>query len=67
MALWHPGPPGDPHGREPDPRLLRIGPDEVPPHCCRTWGRPAPGRPNAPCALRRDDRPGRCAVARRPS
>jgi ADP-heptose:LPS heptosyltransferase len=29
VALWHPGPPGDPHGREPDPRLLRIGPDDV--------------------------------------
>ncbi|MCP9960041.1 glycosyltransferase family 9 protein [Streptomyces sudanensis] len=28
-VLWHPGPPGDPHGREPDPRLLRIEPDEV--------------------------------------
>ncbi|UUS29699.1 glycosyltransferase family 9 protein [Streptomyces changanensis] len=28
-ALWHPGPPGDPHARRPDPRLLRIGPDEV--------------------------------------
>ncbi|OKK03574.1 glycosyl transferase [Streptomyces sp. CB03234] len=33
VALWHPGPsgsrPGDPHGREPDPRLLRIRPDDV--------------------------------------
>ncbi|MGK5643103.1 glycosyltransferase family 9 protein [Streptomyces sp. URMC 126] len=28
-ALWHPGPPGDPHGRRPDPRLLRITVDEV--------------------------------------
>jgi hypothetical protein len=28
-ALWHPGPPGDPHARTPDPALLRIGPDEV--------------------------------------
>ncbi|MER7398930.1 glycosyltransferase family 9 protein [Streptomyces sp. NPDC000151] len=28
-ALWHPGPPGDPHGTEPDPLLLRIGVDEV--------------------------------------
>ncbi|UBI41355.1 MULTISPECIES: glycosyltransferase family 9 protein [Streptomyces] len=28
-ALWHPGPPGDPHGRAPDPLLLRIGVDEV--------------------------------------
>ncbi|WP_336320263.1 glycosyltransferase family 9 protein [Streptomyces lavendofoliae] len=29
VALWHPGPPGDPHGQEPDPQLLRIGPDDV--------------------------------------
>ncbi|MEV5243494.1 glycosyltransferase family 9 protein [Streptomyces cinnamoneus] len=28
-ALWHPGPPGDPHGRQPDPLLLRIRPEEV--------------------------------------
>ncbi|MDQ0792556.1 glycosyltransferase family 9 protein [Streptomyces sp. B1I3] len=28
-VLWHPGPPGDPHGRTPDPALLRIGTDEV--------------------------------------
>ncbi|MFI9201145.1 glycosyltransferase family 9 protein [Streptomyces sp. NPDC053048] len=28
-ALWHPGPPGDPHGRRPDPLLLRIRPEEV--------------------------------------
>ncbi|UGY91599.1 glycosyltransferase family 9 protein [Streptomyces gobiensis] len=28
-ALWHPGPPGDPHGDRPDPLLLRIGTDEV--------------------------------------
>ncbi|MEU7137083.1 glycosyltransferase family 9 protein [Streptomyces sp. NPDC046261] len=29
IALWHPGPPGDPHGRHPDPLLLRIRPEEV--------------------------------------
>ncbi|MFJ8584456.1 glycosyltransferase family 9 protein [Streptomyces sp. NPDC093595] len=29
VALWSPGPPGDPHGREPDPRLLRIRPADV--------------------------------------
>ncbi|MER7838134.1 glycosyltransferase family 9 protein [Streptomyces sp. NPDC096040] len=29
IALWKPGPPGDPHGDIPDPRLLRIGTDEV--------------------------------------
>ncbi|MGC5360335.1 glycosyltransferase family 9 protein [Streptomyces sp. DT24] len=29
IALWHPGPPGDPHATEPDPLLMRIGPDEV--------------------------------------
>ncbi|WP_051851759.1 glycosyltransferase family 9 protein [Streptomyces sp. NRRL F-5650] len=28
-ALWHPGPDGDPHGRETDPALLRITPDAV--------------------------------------
>ncbi|MFI6208454.1 glycosyltransferase family 9 protein [Streptomyces sp. NPDC051041] len=28
-ALWHPGPDGDPHGRRPDPALLRITPDDV--------------------------------------
>ncbi|MFI1968617.1 glycosyl transferase [Streptomyces cinnamoneus] len=28
-ALWHPGPPGNPHGRRPDPLLLRIRPEEV--------------------------------------
>jgi ADP-heptose:LPS heptosyltransferase len=29
VVLWHPGPPGDPHGRDPDPLLLRIRADEV--------------------------------------
>lgn len=29
LALWKPGPPGDPHGRTPDARLLRIGTGEV--------------------------------------
>ncbi|MGW2488238.1 glycosyltransferase family 9 protein [Streptomyces sp. NPDC001606] len=29
VALWQPGPPGDPHGRTPDARLLRIGTGEV--------------------------------------
>ncbi|MFI5683434.1 glycosyltransferase family 9 protein [Streptomyces sp. NPDC051636] len=29
LALWHPGPPGDPHGDAPDPQLLRITADEV--------------------------------------
>jgi ADP-heptose:LPS heptosyltransferase len=28
-VLWHPGPPGDPHGGDVDPLLLRITPDEV--------------------------------------
>ncbi|WP_244501061.1 glycosyltransferase family 9 protein [Streptomyces sp. TP-A0874] len=28
-ALWHPGPPGDPHAAEPDPLLLRITAEEV--------------------------------------
>jgi ADP-heptose:LPS heptosyltransferase len=29
LALWKPGPPGDPHGDVPDPQLLRIEADEV--------------------------------------
>lgn len=28
-VLWHPGPPGDPHGLSPDPLLVRIRPEEV--------------------------------------
>jgi ADP-heptose:LPS heptosyltransferase len=28
-ALWPPGPPGDPHGIEPNPQLLRITPADV--------------------------------------
>ncbi|MEU6061919.1 glycosyltransferase family 9 protein [Streptomyces sp. NPDC047097] len=33
IALWRPGPPGeppgDPHGQDPDPRLLRLRPEDV--------------------------------------
>ncbi|MER7575427.1 glycosyltransferase family 9 protein [Streptomyces sp. NPDC126514] len=29
IALWKPGPPGDPHGDAPDPQLLRITTSEV--------------------------------------
>ncbi|MFD8804198.1 glycosyltransferase family 9 protein [Streptomyces sp. NPDC059597] len=29
VALWRPGPPGDPHGTEPGPGLLAIGAEEV--------------------------------------
>ncbi|MFG2576402.1 glycosyltransferase family 9 protein [Streptomyces sp. NPDC048481] len=29
IALWRPGPPGDPHGDRPDPRLMRIGVEEA--------------------------------------
>lgn len=29
IALWHRGPPGDPHATEPDPLLMRIRTDEV--------------------------------------
>jgi ADP-heptose:LPS heptosyltransferase len=29
IALWKPGPPGDPHGDVPDPQLLRIDTDEA--------------------------------------
>ncbi|MFR9792957.1 glycosyltransferase family 9 protein [Streptomyces sp. MB22_4] len=33
LALWKPGPPGDPHGRTPDARLLRIGSGEAAAAC----------------------------------
>ncbi|MFF5533811.1 glycosyltransferase family 9 protein [Streptomyces cinerochromogenes] len=33
VALWKPGPPGDPHGRTPDARLLRIRTGEVTAAC----------------------------------
>ncbi|MGW1607028.1 glycosyltransferase family 9 protein [Streptomyces eurythermus] len=33
LALWKPGPPGDPHGDAPDARLLRIGTGEVAAAC----------------------------------
>ncbi|MEU9445158.1 glycosyltransferase family 9 protein [Streptomyces sp. NPDC048304] len=33
LALWKPGPPGDPHGRTPDARLLRIRSGEVAAAC----------------------------------
>ncbi|MEU9474491.1 glycosyltransferase family 9 protein [Streptomyces sp. NPDC048191] len=29
VALWKPGPPGDPHGDRPDPQLMRIGVEEA--------------------------------------
>ncbi len=29
IALWKPGPPGDPHGDVPDPQLLHIGAEDV--------------------------------------
>ncbi|MFJ4522072.1 glycosyltransferase family 9 protein [Streptomyces sp. NPDC088810] len=35
LALWKPGPPGDPHGRTPDARLLRIRTGEVAAACLR--------------------------------
>ncbi|MGW4569282.1 glycosyltransferase family 9 protein, partial [Streptomyces sp. NPDC004561] len=44
LALWKPGPPGDPHGRTPDARLLRIRVGEVAAACLmllrQTRGRP---------------------------
>ncbi|MEI7031716.1 glycosyltransferase family 9 protein [Streptomyces pratensis] len=43
-ALWHPGPPGDPHGPVPDPSLLRIGTVEVL-ACVLAHARPAARRP----------------------
>ncbi|MFD8394998.1 glycosyltransferase family 9 protein [Streptomyces sp. NPDC059680] len=46
LALWKPGPPGDPHGRTPDPRLLRIRSGEVA-AACLTLLRPADGARHA--------------------
>jgi hypothetical protein len=42
VAIWHGDRPGDPWGAEPDPALLRIGPDEV---LRAALGLLAPGRP----------------------
>ncbi|MET8808917.1 glycosyltransferase family 9 protein [Streptomyces sp. NPDC004546] len=49
LALWKPGPPGDPHGRTPDARLLRIRSEEVA-AACLTLLRPVRGgaRPAGP-------------------
>ncbi|MEU6682820.1 glycosyltransferase family 9 protein [Streptomyces sp. NPDC046832] len=41
IALYKPGPPGDPHGDVPDPLLLRIGTDEVV-TACLSLLRPTP-------------------------
>jgi ADP-heptose:LPS heptosyltransferase len=41
-ALWHAGPPGDPHGAVPDPRLLRIGADEAVTAALAHLGPPVP-------------------------
>ncbi|MGQ5634728.1 MULTISPECIES: glycosyltransferase family 9 protein [unclassified Streptomyces] len=47
LALWKPGPPGDPHGRTPDARLLRIRSGEVA-AACLTLLRPVrDGAPDA--------------------
>ncbi|MEV6836542.1 glycosyltransferase family 9 protein [Streptomyces sp. NPDC051133] len=43
LALWKPGPPGDPHGRTPDARLLRIGTGEVAATCLTLLRRPGDG------------------------
>ncbi|WP_333772006.1 glycosyltransferase family 9 protein [Streptomyces sp. IBSBF 3136] len=40
LALWKPGPPGDPHGRTPDARLLRLGTGEVAAACLTQLRRP---------------------------
>ncbi|WP_189977939.1 glycosyltransferase family 9 protein [Streptomyces capoamus] len=46
LALWRPGPPGDPHGRTPDPRLLALRTGEVAAACLMLLrdgrGRPRP-------------------------
>nr|WP_246212215.1 glycosyltransferase family 9 protein [Streptomyces abyssomicinicus] len=74
QVLWHPGPPGDPHARRPDPALLRLtaadvlaafdrlpDPDAAPDHPA-----PAPERSGAPepCgAPERSGAPGPDAAA----
>ncbi|MDO0929110.1 glycosyltransferase family 9 protein [Streptomyces sp. TG1A-8] len=52
LALWKPGPPGDPHGRTPDARLLRIRTAEVAAACLTQLRRvrPGPGRTPAEAA-----------------
>ncbi|QBI54518.1 glycosyltransferase family 9 protein [Streptomonospora litoralis] len=64
-CLWH-GRRGDPHGREPDPGLLRIGVDEVVAAAERmlAHNRPfsGPGT-NRPPQPRRPGRPGRTGAA----
>ncbi|MFG2352361.1 glycosyltransferase family 9 protein [Streptomyces sp. NPDC048521] len=47
LALWKPGPPGDPHGRTPDARLLRIPTGEVA-SACLTLLRPVRNRARQP-------------------
>ncbi|MGW1810490.1 glycosyltransferase family 9 protein [Streptomyces sp. NPDC002078] len=42
LVLWKQGPPGDPHGRTPDARLLRLRSAEVA-AACLTLLQPAPG------------------------
>ncbi|MFF0777308.1 glycosyltransferase family 9 protein [Streptomyces sp. NPDC003720] len=49
LALWRPGPPGDPHGRNPDARLLRLHAGEVAAACLiqLRGRRPGAGAPGA--------------------
>ncbi|MFH9979267.1 glycosyltransferase family 9 protein [Streptomyces sp. NPDC017179] len=42
LALWKPGPPGDPHGGTVDARLRRIGPGEVAAACLASLRQAAP-------------------------
>ncbi|WP_171165350.1 glycosyltransferase family 9 protein, partial [Streptomyces sp. I05A-00742] len=58
-ALWHPGPPGDPHGRRPDPQLLRIGVEEVAEALAAHAERTAPPVVAAPPARRHPEGNGR--------
>jgi ADP-heptose:LPS heptosyltransferase len=57
-ALWKPGPPGDPHGTEPDPCLLRIDAGEA------TAAALAQLRHTAPSDLSRKGVEARAAVCR---
>ncbi|MFF4839679.1 glycosyltransferase family 9 protein [Streptomyces collinus] len=47
LALWKPGPPGDPHGRTPDARLLRLRTGEVAAACLTQLRRPRTRPPRA--------------------
>ncbi|KUO06918.1 glycosyltransferase family 9 protein [Streptomyces sp. DSM 15324] len=50
LALWRAGPPGDPHGDHPDPRLLRIGVEETAAACLALLARRGPEASRVPAS-----------------